>query len=82
MEKLDWINAREMHIPKARSIKPPVDKIISEIVGHEVYTTDPRILKVVTKFKQMKKGNDDTPDNLSMNPHFIKELKEVFAQPI
>lgn len=77
MEELQWINARDMFRPRPR-LEPPVDKIISQIVGFKVYTTDPRILKTVVKWKRRKQGSDDTPDNFLENPQFIKEIKEAF----
>jgi hypothetical protein len=77
MEELQWINARELGQPKPR-LEPPIDKLISNIVGFKVYTTDPRILKVVVRFKRMKQGEEDMPDNFIENPQFIKAIKEAF----
>jgi hypothetical protein len=80
-EQYDWINASSLGAPKP-SLEPPVDKIISEIVGFKVYLTDPRILKTVVKFKRMKKGGENTPDNFLQNPEFIKAIKEAFIKPL
>lgn len=81
-EDLNWINANSIYVPTPPK-EPPVDDIISEIVGYKVYTTDPRILKTVVAFKRKRQGtNDDIPDNLSENPEFIRAIKKAFEQPI
>ena len=80
-EELNWINARSMYAPRTR-LEPPIDGIISKIVGFKVYTTDPRILKTVVKWKRKKQGSEDVPDNFLENPQFIKDIKEAFNIPL
>lgn len=78
--KEDLINHRERFNP-GRKLEPVLDTIATEIVKQPVYTTDPRLLKVVAKFKQAKK-DPDAPDNFLQNPKFIEELKKAFSQPL
>lgn len=81
MEELNWINAREMNNPGPR-LEPPIDKLISGIVGGKVYTTEPWILEIVIKYKRKRKddGNGDIPDNFLGNPQFIKDIKEAYLK--
>ena len=71
------IHARDAFTHKPKKKELIIDKVISEIVGKDVYTSDQRVMKLVIKYKNMK-DNPDTPDNFLDNPEFIKELKELF----
>lgn len=76
---VDW---KEMYRPpKKESLEPPIDHLVSDIVGQKVYCTDPRLLTVVLKFKKQK-GDIETQDNFTKNPKFIEELRKAFAQPL
>ena len=70
----EMINAREAFIPIIRPKVETIDKVVSEIVGKPIKTTNPTLIKLVTKWKKIK-GDSDEPDNLLKNPEFIKELK-------
>ena len=74
----DFINIRDMNAPPKRSLEPPIDMAVSKIVGKKVYTQDPRLLKLVVKWKGNKPENSQEPDNFLYNPKFIEELKEIF----
>ena len=75
----EWINARERFIPPPK-LEPPVDEIVSGIVGKKIYTHDPRLIKLVVKWKKGKSQDSMEPDNFLQNPLFIKELKEVLLK--
>ena len=77
----DIINARErFNVPKR--LEPPIDELISRIVGQKVYSTDPRLLKFIVSWKK-KNGNDERiSDNFIQNPKFISELKQIFNTPL
>ena len=72
-EQLAYINAREMFLPPKKSLTPVIDPIISKIVGKNVMATDPRLLRLIVKFKNGKSQDSDIPDNFLTNPNFIKE---------
>jgi len=77
----DLINVRNINIPSKRKLEPKIDRVISEIVGKQVLVLDPRLMKLVVKYKKMKK-NPEAFDTYLQNPQFIKELKEVFNNPL
>lgn len=68
------INIRSMDSETLRKKEPVVDKLVSEIVGKNILTTDPRLIKLITKWKQAK-GDDETPDNFLEQDDKIAELK-------
>lgn len=83
----EWINAKSIHIPPKKNLKPPVDKAVSMIVGKNVLAQDPRLLGLIMKWKaknqaiRAKLSESEAVklnDNLMENPEFIKELKETF----
>lgn len=83
----DIINARDRFIVPKR-MEPPVDEIVSDIVGFKVYSVDPRLIQLIMKWKKLK-GSKDTvnssdpmPNNFLNNPAFIAELKQVFIKPL
>ena len=76
----DFINARERFAPP-KSLEPKVDTLISSVVGKKVYTTDPRVLKLIARYKSRKK-DDDEPDNFLKNPKFIQDLKHELNQSL
>ena len=70
---------------QVKKLEPVVDEVISRIVGFKVYQLDPRIIKLVVKFRKEKlqrKLDSDEPDNFLENPTFIKELKEVLNKSL
>jgi len=83
----DWINAKSIHIPPQKSIKPPIDTEVSKIVGRTILARDPRLVALVVKWKAKNEAiRAKLPeieavklnDNLLENQEFIKELKEKF----
>lgn len=77
----EWINIRERFIPPPR-LEPAVDEIISRIVGKKIYAQDPRLLKLIVKWKKGKSQDSMEPDNFLENSEFIKELKEVLSKDL
>jgi len=77
---IEWINARERFKP-APKLEPAVDNEISQIVGQKIYQHDPRLLKLICKWKKGKNPDSMEPDNFLQDPHKIKELKEVLNKP-
>ena len=77
-EGLDWINARNVGRAQARPPTPPkVDKEISDIVGKIVYINDPRLIKLVIKWKRAKDDPEEKDEFLKDGAR-ITELKRVF----
>ncbi len=72
----DVIDARERFKPPPK-LEPVIDEIISKIVGKKIFTCDPRLIKLIVKWKRNKPQNSMEPDNFLDNPDKIKELKEV-----
>lgn len=73
----DWVNLREARQKQAEERKKPaIDKAISEIVGKDILITDPRLIKLVVKWKQ-EKNDPNTPDNFLQDPKKVEELKRV-----
>ena len=52
-EDAPFINQNERFIVPPK-IEPSVDEIISKIVGKKIYTCDPRLLKLIVKWKKGK----------------------------
>ena len=80
--QIDWndprINSRNMSRPLPK-LEPKVDELVSKIVGFKVYQLDPRLIKLVVKWKKGKSADSMGPDTFLENPAFIKELKEVLS---
>ena len=74
----DWINARDrFNPPVVERIGPVIDKAVSDIVGKPIITTDPRLIKLVVKWKR-EKPSEEVYENYLDNPIHIQELKQVF----
>ena len=76
----EYINARERFMFPKKDLESPIDEIISKIVGKKIYVFDPRLIKLVVKWKKGKLSDSMENDNFLQNPLFIKELKEVLNQ--
>jgi hypothetical protein len=63
-------------------IEPAIDKLVSQIVGKKIYTQDPRLIKLVVKWKSNKLPGSMQPDNFLSDPHCIEELKEVLSKDL
>lgn len=74
----DLINVKERFAP-APIRKPKPDETISRIVGKTIYATDPRLLKLIVKWKAGKKQDDTRPDDFLRYPEKIKELKQALG---
>ena len=80
-EPMQWINANTRFVAPPK-LEPKIDVLISKIIGKTVYMQDPRLTRLIIKWKREKKGDDDTPDNYMQDEKKIKELKEVFNQSL
>lgn len=78
LRNTEWHNIRERFAPPPR-LEPVIDEEISKIVGRKIYATDPRLLKLVVKYKQGKSPDSKEPDNFLKNPRFIDELKRTLS---
>jgi len=67
-------NDRYRVLPK---LEPKVDLVISKIIGKTIYTTDPRVLSYIVKWKKGKPQDSMVSDNFLRNPEFIRGLKET-----
>ena len=81
MDNLQWINANTRFVAPPK-LEPKIDVLISKIIGKTVYMQDPRLTRLIIKWKREKKGDDDTPDNYMQDPLKIKELRECFSAPL
>lgn len=75
-EIIEYINARERFLPR-RSLEPMIDEPISRLLGIKVLAHDPRVIKLIVKWRRNKPMDSLEPDNFLDNPHFVEELKEV-----
>lgn len=80
-DEIDWSKAftkGDIERPAVTQRGPNYDPIISNIVGHPVLATDPRLLKLVVKYKNPKREADNMPDDHLHNTKFLMELKKIF----
>ena len=71
------LNIRDMNVPIIGQKKEPkYDALVSKIVGKPVLQTNPKLIALITKYKQAK-GDSDKPDDLFKNTKFIEELKRT-----
>ncbi len=63
-----------------KRLEPAIDVPISKVVGFKVYQCDPRVLKLVVKWKKGKPQDSLEPDNFLENPKFIEELRQVLSE--
>ena len=75
-----FIGANEANKPTIRvKVAPKIDKEVSKAVGFSVPVNNPKLIKLVAKWKQ-KGGRDDTPkqmDKFLQDPNKVAELKKV-----
>jgi len=74
-ERYNFINYRDRFNlpPKA---EPKIDEEVSKIVGKKVHVNDPRLIKLVIKWKANK--NPDNVDNYLHDENKRNELRQVF----
>ena len=77
-EPMQWINANTRFKPPPPKLEPKIDVLISKIIGKTVYMQDPRLTRLIIKWKQQRKGDEDVPDNYLADPVKVKEMREVF----
>lgn len=73
----EWYNARDIYKPTVKPAEPPkVDPDVSKLVGHKIFTHDPRLIELVKKWRKNK--DPEKPDNFLRDPSKVAELKKVF----
>lgn len=74
----NYTNAREINTPRKKV--ETIDKAISKIVGKDIMTTDIRLIKLITKWKQEDSKADDSEVNNNYLEDEVKiaELKKAF----
>lgn len=82
LANLQWISPTERFLPPKRSLEPAIDIPVSKVVGKTIYQHDPRLLKLIVKWKGNKPLDSTQPDDYLRNPAKIAELKKVLSQSI
>jgi len=72
------INIRDRFRPN-RSLVPKVDEAVSKVVGKKVFCLDPRLIKLIVRWKGNKSSDSLVFDNFLDDPKCVEELKKVFA---
>jgi hypothetical protein len=72
------LNAKQMYIPPKKKLEPKIDWAVSKIVGKKILALDPRLMRLIVKWKKQKKDLDK-PDNFLKDPKKIEELKKVLG---
>ncbi len=79
LSKLDFINVRERFRPSPK-LEPKIDEEVSKIVGKKIYQLDPRLLKLIVKWKKGKPQDSMEADNYLQDPRKVNELKEILGK--
>ena len=74
----DIIRPQDQFRVPPKKLEPKTDEVVSKIVGKKILQNDPRVMKLVIKWKRSK--SDEVPDNFLNNPTFISELKKVVGE--
>jgi len=74
-ERYNFISYRDRYNLKPKA-EPLIDKEVSQIVGKKVHVNDPRLIKLVIKWRANK--NPDNVDNYLHDENKRAELKQVF----
>lgn len=79
MEDLDWINVNQANRATPPRSREPVkiDPKVSEAAGVQVLVNDPRLMRLVAKWKRSKKDMD-AQDNFLEDAAKVQELRKVF----
>ena len=84
-KEIDWSKAftgKDAVRPDLAKKVPNYDDEISRIVGKPVQATDPRLMRLVVKYKKLnaeKYKSEEVPDNNLSNPQFLVDLKKAFG---
>ena len=74
-ERYNWIKYSDRYNLKPKT-EPTIDKEVSQIVGKKVFVNDPRLIKLVIKWRNSK--HPDNFDNFLHSEEHREELKRVF----
>lgn len=77
-EPSEMINCRERFRVSPR-LEPPIDLLLSKLLGKKIFANDPRLLKLIVKWKKGKSPDSMEPDNFMQTPKFVEELKQLYA---
>jgi len=75
----EWRRSNFRYRSAPIKFEPVIDEPITKVVGHKVFQRDPRVIKLIMKWKRNKPLDSQEPDNFLQNPNFVKELKEALA---
>ena len=78
LDQKDLIFHNQRFIPPPK-LEPKIDEVVSKIVGKKIYQLDPRLMKLVVKWKGSKPEDSKKPDNFFKDENKIKELKKVLG---
>ena len=72
--------SRTSHVPKPKPA-PKVDETVSRVVGRNVLTNDPKLIKLVNNWRMNRQRSLDDlrNDNFLQDSEKVKELKKIFA---
>lgn len=76
----EWINANQRFmVPKKPVLEPRVDEIVSKAVGFKVFLNDPRLIRMIVKWKKQDNKPEDSlePDRWLEDPKRVEELKQA-----
>ena len=78
----DWIKASESRLPSKVAKTRKIDKEVSDALGKPVMANDPRLIRLVVKWKKKTGSSADfeKPDNFMHTPGFLAELKKEFDE--
>ena len=77
-EIFNWINAKNAKYDSLMKPKsePKIDQEVSKIVGKKIFVNDPRLIKLVIKWRNSK--DPDNYDNFLHNEKHREELRKTF----
>lgn len=76
----DAINANE-RFKISPKLEPVVDEAVSKAAGKKIFIHDPRLIKLVVKWKKQSVNRGEfQPDNFLQDPKKIAELKQVLNE--
>lgn len=74
----EWINARSIGKAETKPVEPPkIDPEVSQIVGKPIAVNDPRLVRLVNKWRLARPNNDDF-DEFIKDAAKVDELRKTF----
>jgi len=78
----EWIDSKMINIPTPRPIRQPkVDWPVTKAIGtgQKILVGDPRVTKLIVKWKQERDPTSDRADNFLRDPKKVEELKKALS---